>query len=131
MNAIYGQILLNNANIRWAVTALSTFSILLSIVAIVMLGVAWTDVGLGLLVALGIGTIMGLITGVIVAKLDAEIFYFEHIDKFTLVLGVVPSVIGVGIFTGFSAALLIVVAPMLITLPMSYGLRAWAIRHYA
>jgi hypothetical protein len=125
MNAIYGQILLNNANIRWAVTALSTFSILLSIVAIVMLGVAWTDVGLG------IGTIMGLITGVIVAKLDAEIFYFEHIDKFTLVLGVVPSVIGVGIFTGFSAALLIVVAPMLITLPMSYGLRAWAIRHYA
>jgi hypothetical protein len=130
-NTLYGVALMTHRSLRIAVAALFTLGILLPVGMVMLLGASWIDVGLGILVSMGLSVVLGFLTGIAVALLGAEKFYFEHLDKIALALGVIPTIIGIGIFAGLSAALLIVCAPMLITMPASYALRAYALRHYA
>jgi len=129
-NARYGQLVLGYPALRYAVAALAALGVLLSVAMILLLNVSWIDVGLGLLVSMGLSVPMGFIVGMVVSKFSLENQYMEHADKVGLVLGIVPTIAGLAIFAGLSAALLIVLTPTLVTVPMSYGLRAWALRHY-
>jgi hypothetical protein len=129
-NALYGMLIMGKPTVRKAVLALTFVSSVLPFAVGWFLGIPLWGVFLGVLVASGLSFIFGVAASTAALALDRLNDYLVVSDKIALVLGSLSLVLGLSFFIGFSAALIIGLAPMMITVPASYGLRAWSLHRY-
>ena len=126
----YVAITLDHTWLQTANLAFALVGILLTIGMALILGVSLWDVLLGLVVSTLLGGVIGFmlpITFALVGKVD---WFMNRLASIANAVGPAVTVLGVACFAGFPAALLIVLAPMLITQPAFALFRAWAIRKY-
>jgi hypothetical protein len=129
-NALYGMVLMGKPAIRRVALALTVVATVLPFVVAWFLDIPLWDVFLGVIVATGLSFVFGTAASMAALALGKIEFYMATNDKISLVLGSLSLVLGCSFFVGFSAALLIALTPMLITVPASYALRSWSIDRY-
>ena len=126
-NELYGLALISQPKTRLISLAIMLVGVAISLALCVYLSVPWTDVGLGILAGTGLSAIAGFVVGIAVVKLDVFGAYYKHVVPINIVLGAGSTIIGIGLFAGLAPALLVVVTPMLLTVPATFALRRWAI----
>lgn len=127
----YATLTATNSTLQAANMAFALVGLALTISVTLGLGVSLIDVGLGILVASGAGFLIGFILPIALSATGGLAWYLMHLMQVSQFLGPAITILGVGFFVGLPAALLIVIAPMMITVPTFAAFRAWAIRHYA
>lgn len=117
----------------WLQTANMVFALVgiaLTVSMALTLGVSLIDVGLGLIVATLFGGVVGFMLPILFTLVGKVDWYMNRLAAISVAAGPAVTVLGVACFTGLPAALLIVLAPMLVTMPTFALFRAWAVRKY-
>lgn len=130
----FGAIMVEKPMILLGTILFNLLSIVLSIAAILMLGLSWVDVGFGLLATMAIGLVVGVVYSMINAVNQRFTEWtVDHLGLATFI-GALSTVayatLGLALFVGLPAAFVVVVAPVLITSPMMWAYRSWALRTY-
>jgi hypothetical protein len=130
----FTNIMVSHPMVLATTVAINVLSLLLSITAILILDLSWVDVGYGVLATMGIGLVAAAIyaaTAVTSQRFTA--WTLDHMGLVTFistVLVLVYATLGFSLFIGLPAALAVVIVPTIITSPMVYALRSWALRNY-